>query len=160
MRALLPTEEVEGELGQDGRESDGLWIFGIAWYCLLNGINTQYLIIIFSGRDASRATIHNVFEDGVVVRIAKAHGKTPAQVLLRHQVQQGIVVIPKSAKKSRIQQNFDVFDFTLTDQEMKDLDGQDRGPGCRSFFANFMEWDRKIESVKDYPWGENSGDLY
>ena len=126
----------------------------------MNGINTQYLIIIFSGRDASRATIHNVFEDGVVVRIAKAHGKTPAQVLLRHQVQQGIVVIPKSAKKSRIQQNFDVFDFTLTDQEMKDLDGQDRGPGCRSFFANFMEWDRKIESVKDYPWGENSGDLY
>ena len=115
----------------------------------------------FLGRDASRTTIHNVFEDAVVVRIAKAHGKTPAQVLLRHQVQKGIVVIPKSTKKSRIQQNFDVFDFTLTGQEMKDLDGQDRGTGAKSFdFAKMMEWDRKLENVKDYPWGENSGDLY
>ena len=101
-----------------------------------------------------------MFEDAVVVRIAKAHNKTPAQVILRHQVQKGIMVIPKSTKKSRIQQNFDIFDFTLTDQEMKDLDGQDRGTGARSFFANFMEWDRKLEDVKDYPWGENSGDLY
>ena len=114
----------------------------------------------FLGRDASRSTIHNVFEDPVVVRISKAHGKTPAQVLLRHQIQKGIMVIPKSTKKSRIQQNFDVFDFTLTDQDMKDLDGQDRGTDGRSFGGNFLPWDRNVETIKDYPWGENSGDLY
>jgi len=116
-----------------------------------------------SGRDVSRVgsgMIHNVFEDPLVMKIAKEHGKTPAQVLLRHQVQNGIVVIPKSTKKARIQQNFDVFDFSLTSQEMKDLDSQDQGTSCRGFTASFMDWDRKIESIKDYPWGEASGDLY
>ena len=50
-------------------------------------------ITIFLGRDVSKpnsGTIHNVFEDPVVMKIAKVHGKTPAQVLLRHQMQNGI----------------------------------------------------------------------
>ena len=101
-----------------------------------------------------------MFEGPVVIKIAKAHGKTPAQVLLRHQMQNGIVVIPKSIKKARIQQNFDVFDFTLTSQEMAELDSQDQGSKCRSFNANFMDWDVPIETIKDYPWGKDSGDYY
>ena len=119
--------------------------------------------IQISGRDPnakSTSKIHNVFEDKVVVRIAKAHGKTPAQVLLRHQVQNGIIVIPKSVKKLRIKENFGVFDFSLTDPEMKELDAQDKGTSAKSFNANFMDFDREVETLRDYPWGPNSPDNY
>ena len=108
----------------------------------------------------STTKIHNVFEDKLVVRIAKAHGKTPAQVLLRHQVQNGIIVIPKSVKKLRIKENFGVFDFSLTDPEMKELDAQDKGTSAKAFNANFMDYDRNVETLRDYPWGPNSPDNY
>ena len=103
---------------------------------------------------------HNVFEDKVVVRIAKAHSKTPAQVLLRHQMQNGIIVIPKSVKKSRIEQNFGVFDFSLTDKEMKELDAQDQGTSARAFSGKILEFDRDIETLKDFPFGPDSPDNY
>jgi diketogulonate reductase-like aldo/keto reductase len=57
----------------------------------------------------------------VLERIAKAHGKTAPQVALRWLVQQGIIVIPGTSKEDRLKENFDVFDFTLTDAEMADI---------------------------------------
>ncbi|VDK24473.1 unnamed protein product [Taenia asiatica] len=56
-----------------------------------------------------------------VVEIANNHKKTPAQVLLRHGLQRGIVVLIKSVTPERIKSNFDVFDFELTDSEMEKL---------------------------------------
>eukprot|EP00108_Taenia_solium_P001884 TsM_000517800 transcript=TsM_000517800 gene=TsM_000517800 len=56
-----------------------------------------------------------------VVKIADNHKKTPAQVLLRHGLQRGIVVLIKSVTSERIKSNFDVFDFELTDSEMEKL---------------------------------------
>ena len=53
--------------------------------------------------------------------IAKAHGKTAAQVALRFLMQSGVVVIPKSVHEGRIKENFDVFDFELTADEMAEL---------------------------------------
>ena len=105
-------------------------------------------------------SIPNVFEDKVVVGIAKAHGKTPAQVLLRHQMQNGIIAIPKSVKKHRIEENFGVFNFSLTDKEMKELNAKDQGTAAKSFSGKFLEFDRDIETVKDYPWGPNCPDNY
>jgi diketogulonate reductase-like aldo/keto reductase len=61
-------------------------------------------------------------EDPIPVSIAKAHGKSPAQILIRWSLQRGFVVIPKSARKERIEGNAMVFDFALTDDEMKQLD--------------------------------------
>jgi diketogulonate reductase-like aldo/keto reductase len=56
----------------------------------------------------------------VIREIAKAHGKTAAQVVLRWHVQQpGVIAIPKSGHRTRIAENFDIFDFTLTDAEMR-----------------------------------------
>ncbi len=49
-----------------------------------------------------------VLEDPVVMEIARAHGKTPAQILLRHIIQQGIVAIPKSGSQQRIRENSQV----------------------------------------------------
>jgi len=115
-----------------------------------------------SGRNTStmdsKSKIHNVFEDKVVVKIAKAHSKTPAQVLLRHQMQNGIIAIPKSVKKHRIEENFGVFDFSLTDKEMKELNSQDQGTAAKSFSGKFLDFDKNIETLKDYPWRPNQDD--
>lgn len=65
-------------------------------------------------------------EEPGIVGIAKAHSKTPAQVLLRYQLQRGNAVIPKSVTAARIVSNIDIFDFTLSDAEMKIIDSFDR----------------------------------
>ena len=64
---------------------------------------------------------HGLLDDPVVTAIADAHGKTPAQVVLRWHLQLGCAVIPKSTHEMRIRENFDVFDIELTDAEMASL---------------------------------------
>lgn len=58
----------------------------------------------------------------LVVELAKKHGKTPAQIILRQIIQRGINVIPKSTNAKRLQENIDVFDFELSGEEMKRFD--------------------------------------
>ena len=66
----------------------------------------------------------DILADPKVTAIAKRHGKTPAQVLLRWQVQQpGVIAIPKSANRQRIAENIAIFDFALDDAEMHVLFG-------------------------------------
>jgi diketogulonate reductase-like aldo/keto reductase len=69
----------------------------------------------------------SVMEDATIRQIAEAHGRTPAQVMLRWHVQQGRNAIPKSTNPGRIAENFDVFDFTLSDDDLGRLDGLDTG---------------------------------
>jgi diketogulonate reductase-like aldo/keto reductase len=59
----------------------------------------------------------------VITKIAGQHGKLPAQVLLRWAIQHGTVPIPKSANEGRIKENFDVFDFELSADEMTNING-------------------------------------
>ena len=59
--------------------------------------------------------------DRALREIADRHGVTPAQVVLRWHIQLGIIVIPKSARRERIESNFDLFSFSLTDEEMDRL---------------------------------------
>ncbi|WP_430781483.1 aldo/keto reductase [Actinoplanes sp. G11-F43] len=63
----------------------------------------------------------------VVTEIAELIGRTPAQVVLRWHVQAGLLPIPKSADPARLRQNLDVFDFTLTAEQMVALDALDQG---------------------------------
>lgn len=63
-----------------------------------------------------------VLTDEVVQKIAKSHSKSPAQVVLRWHLQNNTVVIPKSVTPSRIEENFNVFDFELTSEEMAEID--------------------------------------
>ncbi|GAA4662719.1 hypothetical protein GCM10023197_16130 [Gordonia humi] len=65
--------------------------------------------------------------DPTVHEIADAHGKTPAQAMLRRHLQRGRSAIPKSVTPSRIAENFDVFDFALTAEELDRLDALDTG---------------------------------
>lgn len=69
----------------------------------------------------------SVLEDETIGRLAAAHGKTPAQVMLRWHLQQGRSVIPKSTNPDRIAQNIDVFDFDLSEDELRSIDALDRG---------------------------------
>jgi 2,5-diketo-D-gluconate reductase A len=66
-------------------------------------------------------------EDPVIVEIAEAHAKTPAQAIVRWHLQLGNVVIPKSVTPERIVENFDVFDFHLTSAEMDAIKALDAG---------------------------------
>lgn len=61
---------------------------------------------------------NEMFENPVLVEIAKAHGKTAAQIALRFLMQSGVVIIPKSVHEERIKENFDLFDFELSMDEM------------------------------------------
>jgi 2,5-diketo-D-gluconate reductase A len=68
-----------------------------------------------------------VLNHAVITRVASHHGRTPAQVVLRWHVQSGLVAIPKSSHPERIRENFQVFDFELTGEEMAQIDALDEG---------------------------------
>lgn len=93
---------------QDGlrREHDELDIVTEAWSPLGQGLELQ---------------------DETIVAIARAHGRTPAQTIIRWHIQLGNVVIPKSVTPARIAENFDVFDFQLDDEEMEAIRALDTG---------------------------------
>jgi 2,5-diketo-D-gluconate reductase A len=70
---------------------------------------------------------NNLFTDPTLTAIGEAHGKSVAQVVLRWLTQRDIVTIPKSVRADRMAQNLDIFDFTLTDDEMARIAAMDRG---------------------------------
>ena len=69
----------------------------------------------------------NVMRDPAIAAVAQAHDKTPAQVMLRWHLQQGRSAIPKSTNPARIAENFDVFDFELSPEELTAIDALDSG---------------------------------
>lgn len=84
----------------------------------------------------------DMFCEPELVRIGEKYGKTPAQVILRWHIQRNIVVIPKSTHIERMKENFDVFDFSLTKEDMERISLLDKRRS--SFFShtdpNMVEW--------------------
>jgi 2,5-diketo-D-gluconate reductase A len=82
------------------------------------------------------------FDNPVIAEIAAKYGKTTAQVMLRWHIQRGVVVIPKSTHFERMVENFNVFDFTLTDEDMAKIAALDTKTS--SFFSHqdpaMVEW--------------------
>ena len=70
---------------------------------------------------------NGLFSDPGLTKIGADHGRSVAQVILRWLVQREVVVIPKSVRRDRMEQNLDVFDFELTDEEMTRIAGMDTG---------------------------------
>ena len=67
-----------------------------------------------------------MFKEPAVLALAKKHEKTPAQILLRFLTQKGIAVIPRSTQINHIKENLDLFDFSLTDDEISQLSVLDK----------------------------------
>lgn len=85
---------------------------------------------------------HNSFDNEMVKEIAAAHGKTVGQIVLRWNVQRGVVVIPKSVHKARIEENFQIWDFTLTEEEMQKISSLDlgyQGTAVKHFDPEFVK---------------------
>lgn len=89
---------------------------------------------------------HGIFTHPVLIAIGERHGKTAAQVALRFNVQRGIVVIPKSVHEERIKANLDIWDFKLSDDDMKAIEALDLGhseiidhgdPSTAKFLSSF-----------------------
>lgn len=82
------------------------------------------------------------FEHPVITQIGKKYGKTAAQVMLRWNIQRGVIVIPKSIHVSRMEENFNVFDFVLSDEDMAAIAALDKKES--SFFSHqdpaMVEW--------------------
>ncbi len=81
-------------------------------------------ITFYAGYDTK---LKNVMEDPVIIDLSKVHQKTPAQIMLRWHLQEGRSVIPKSIHPKRIAENFEVFDFELSTEELTRIDSLDTG---------------------------------
>ena len=85
--------------------------------------------------------LKGMFTEPVLLEIAEKYGKTPAQVILRWNVQQGVIVIPKSVHKERMEENLAIWDFALDEEDMEKIASLDQG--CPSMLDT-----RKISEVK------------
>jgi diketogulonate reductase-like aldo/keto reductase len=94
----------------------------------LRAVNAEYGIVTEAYGPLG---VGRLLDNATVVSVAQAHGKTPAQALIRWSIQLGNVVIPRSANPERIESNLAVFDFELSDDEMATLSGLDDGTRFR-----------------------------
>ena len=85
-----------------------------------------------------------LFKDPVIKKIAEAHGKTPAQVILRWHIQEGFSVIPGASNPDYIKENIQIFDFQLTDDEMQQM---------RSLNKEKRFFNATLEDVEKMVWG-------
>ncbi|RZJ19002.1 MAG: aldo/keto reductase [Brevundimonas sp.] len=84
-----------------------------------------------------------IADDAVIGAIAAAHGKTPGQVTLRWIIQQGVIAIPRTTKESRARENFGIFDFQLTPDEMARITALARPDGrLGDWLDDAFQWDQ------------------
>jgi diketogulonate reductase-like aldo/keto reductase len=91
-------------------------------YLLDHAYENDYLPVAYSPLAKGR-----ISEDAVLREIGKNHGKSPAQVTLRWLLQEGMAPIPKASSTDHLEENMDIFDFSLSEQEMIGITALDRG---------------------------------
>ncbi|KAK2707236.1 aldo-keto reductase family 1 member A1-like [Artemia franciscana] len=103
----------------------------------------------YAARGQKAPPIPCLIHNPLVGEVAKKHNKSNAQVLLRHLLQHGLVVIPKSCNPKRIKENFQLMDFQLDSEDMKKLDSLDKGAKGRTF--DFLLF-KGIDQHPEYPF--------
>ena len=109
LEALLDSAEIKPAVNQI-EFHPGYWQPETTQYCKEKGIVLQAWSPLARGR---------IFGNEILIEIANRHQKTVSQIALRWIVQQGVIPIPKAASKERMNENFDIFDFALSDEEME-----------------------------------------
>lgn len=109
LEALLDSAEIKPAVNQI-EFHPGYWQPETTQYCKEKGIVLQAWSPLARGR---------IFGNEILIEIANRHQKTVSQIVLRWIVQQGVIPIPKAASKKRMNENFDIFDFALSDEEME-----------------------------------------
>ncbi|MGE7696521.1 aldo/keto reductase [Lysinibacillus sp. NPDC094177] len=90
-------------------------------YCKEKGIQVEAWSPLMNG---------SLLEESLIQQLASKYGKTPAQIVLRYDVQHGVVTIPKTMTPTRMTENLTVFDFALSEEEMAQLDALNDGLRC------------------------------
>ena len=89
---------------------------------------------------------NEMFQESAVMTLAEKYHKTASQILLRFLIQKNVIVIPRSSKPKHIKENFEVFDFALTDHEMEQLSALDQkkaligNPNCPELVEMSLTW--------------------
>lgn len=118
----------------------------IAWNQIeVHPLLSQKRLIDFASSHGTKIMVYRPFGKGKLLQevplfseIGRGHGKTPAQVVLRWLVQQGLTVIPKASSTDHLKENLDVFDFALTEDEVSALDELNRDKRtCNKEFSEF-----------------------
>ncbi|XP_078663821.1 aldo-keto reductase family 1 member A1-A-like [Branchiostoma floridae x Branchiostoma belcheri] len=117
-------------------------------YCRANDVVvTAYCPLARPGsKEAKDHGVDRLLQDPVIVEISKKHGKTPAQVCLKWQVQRNVVVVPKSVNPARIQENSQLFDFELSEDDMSAINQLDRNAR--------VVWFLRCKTHPHWPFGE------
>lgn len=103
-------------------------------YCKDKGIQVEAWSPLMNG---------SLLEETLIQELAAKYGKTPAQIVLRYDVQHDVVTIPKTMTPARMTENLAVFDFALTEQEMTQLDAMNDGLRCGPDPENLISNDLK-----------------
>ena len=90
------------------------------------------------------------FTNPILAEIGAKYGKSVAQVALRYLIQRNIIVIPKSVRKERMAQNFDILDFSLSESDMKEISGLDLGHGVIVNFEDAAQRLELFDIIKQY----------
>nr|XP_023013136.1 1,5-anhydro-D-fructose reductase-like isoform X1 [Leptinotarsa decemlineata] len=118
-------------------------------FCRKNNIVvTSYSSLGNRGLSALGQDIPDILSNPTVLKMSKKYNKTPAQILLRHIHQKNIVVIPKSKNPERIRENFNIFDFQLDSQDMKELNDLNRDLKLLNFELMF----KGVKKHPEYPF--------
>lgn len=113
-------------------------------FCMSKGITiTAYSPFAAPDRSFAEANEPLVLEDPKLKELADKYKKSPAQVALRYQIQRGHIVIPKSVTKSRIQENFNIFDFEISPEDMDAINKLNRN--------RVVCWPGKLQNHKYFP---------
>ena len=119
-------------------------------FCMSKGIYTE-ASSPFGGTGRTK----EILENPMIVGLAEKFGKTPAQIVIRWNLQRGTIMIPKSVHKERIESNFDVFDFELSEEDMAVMESVNDLSINRSFLDPEMAYDLWSGRIKFPPRKED-----
>jgi diketogulonate reductase-like aldo/keto reductase len=84
---------------------------------------------------------HGIFKNPVLKSISERYGKTAAQIALKFLIQNGIIIIPKTTHIERMIENMDLFDFTLTDEDLREIRRLDTGRNVTGWPSDVLKYD-------------------